>query len=243
MNIIKLSAIASTNSYLKDLARSTNLEDETVVVTVEQTSGRGQRGAVWQSKKGKSLTFSVFKRFSNLSSVRHFDLSLAVSLALAKVLIKFEVPQVSVKWPNDIMSAQNKCAGILIENRLEANHIAHCIVGIGLNVNESSFEGLPKATSLFQQTGRNFNLDELLVALSSEIIKELKLLEETLPSKLQEEYERLLFRKDLISVFEDVNKERKNGIIRGVTASGLLRVEHDDAVFKTYDLKQVRLCY
>jgi len=243
VNIIKLSAIASTNSYLKDLARSTNLEDETVVVTTEQTSGRGQRSAVWQSEKGKSLTFSVFKRFSSLSSERHFDLSRVVSLALAKVLIKFEVPQVSVKWPNDIMSAQKKCTGILIENRLEANHIAHCIVGVGLNVNESSLEGLPHATSLFQQTGRTFNLDELLVALSAEIINKLKLLEENLPSQLQEEYESLLFRKDMISVFEDANKERKNGIIRGVTSAGLLQVEHDDDDFQTYDLKEVRLCY
>lgn len=243
MHIIKLSAIASTNSYLKNLASNTHLQDGTIVVAEEQTGGRGQRGAVWHSKRGKSLTFSVFKRFEFLAAHRHFSLSMTVSLALARVLIKYKIPLVSVKWPNDIMSAQKKCAGILVENKLDRKHIAHSVIGVGLNVNERDLKDIPHATSLFQQTGVQLNLDELLLALSVELLNELGRLETTPDSVIQQAYEQLLFRKNKISVFEDRHQHKKNGIIRGVTQAGLLRVEHDDDQFDTYDIKQVRLCY
>jgi len=243
VNIIKLNAITSTNSYLKDLVRASHLEDGTIVVTANQISGRGQRGAIWHAQKDKSLTFSVFKKFDALYSERKFDLSMVVSLALIRVLKEYKVPSVSVKWPNDIMSAQKKCAGILIENQLESNRVAHSVIGIGLNVNETKLDGLPQATSLLKQTGRTFDLDALLLAISSAIVNDLLHLERMSSLGIHTDYEAQLFRKDMISVFEDCHKKRSNGIIRGVTSTGLLRVEHDADLFPTYDLKQVKLCY
>lgn len=66
MHIIKLSAIDSTNAYLKAMGTSKPLKDFTVVVAEEQTNGRGQMGANWQSEAHKNLTFSVFKDVSFL---------------------------------------------------------------------------------------------------------------------------------------------------------------------------------
>ncbi|HYD90297.1 MAG TPA: biotin--[acetyl-CoA-carboxylase] ligase, partial [Flavobacterium sp.] len=59
MNIIKLSAIPSTNDYLKGLSATRHVENFTVVVAETQTAGRGQMGATWDAEPGKNLTFSV----------------------------------------------------------------------------------------------------------------------------------------------------------------------------------------
>ena len=104
MNIIKLNAIDSTNSYLVNLSKTSVLDDFTVVLTNHQTKGRGQQGAVWQSAANKSLSFSVFKAFDNLSITKVSSLAFAVSLGLVKTLEKYQIPDVSIKWPNDIMS-------------------------------------------------------------------------------------------------------------------------------------------
>ena len=66
MNIIKLNAIDSTNSYLIELSKNTLLKDETIVLAKEQTKGRGQMGASWYSKEGETLTFSILKKFNKV---------------------------------------------------------------------------------------------------------------------------------------------------------------------------------
>ena len=160
--ILKLDATDSTNLYLRDLLRSENPLDYTVVVAEKQLKGRGQMGAVWQSKGGKNLTFSVLKIFYALSVQHQFVLNIAVSLAVIDALNEFSVPNVKVKWPNDIMSGSMKICGILIENVLKGDKVGHSIIGIGLNVNQTDFAELDKASSLKAITGHDFNLDELL---------------------------------------------------------------------------------
>ena len=91
MNIIKLNAIDSTNSYLVKLSKTAVLDDYTVVLTNHQTKGRGQQGAVWQSAANKSLSFSVFKAFDSLSITKVSSLAFAVSLGLVKALEKEEM--------------------------------------------------------------------------------------------------------------------------------------------------------
>ena len=90
MNIIKLNATASTNTFLKELAIGTNLENLTVVTTQNQFQGKGQRGNGWQSEDGKNLTFSVFvKDFVS----RHDDLfllNIVVPLCVLKALKKID---------------------------------------------------------------------------------------------------------------------------------------------------------
>ena len=96
MNIIKLNAIGSTNSYLVDLSKRSVLDDFTVVIANQQTKGRGQQGAVWQSVANKSLTFSVFKAFEHLSINQVSSIAFAVSLGLLKTLDKYQIPDISI---------------------------------------------------------------------------------------------------------------------------------------------------
>lgn len=243
MKLIKLSAIDSTNSYLKELVKTAPFQDEVVVVATRQLNGRGQHGAGWQSQPSKSLTFSMFKQFESVLIAQQTLLSFCVSLALYEVLVEYKIPDLSIKWPNDIMSRQHKLAGILVENSLKGPHLASSVIGIGLNVNETEFNALPQATSMNLATGKTFQIDKLLNDIATAVFYKLSTIALQDISEVKKAYESVLFRKDRISVFETPNGIQKNGRIRGVTLDGLLTVEHDDDQWSHYGLKEVKLLY
>ena len=243
MNLIKLNAIDSTNSYLKQLAKETQLSDETVVVTENQLSGRGQMGNGWLAKEGQSLTFSIFKKFKGLAVERQFVISMAVSLAILEAINHLNVPSISIKWPNDILSANKKIGGILIENLLEGSFIKYSIIGIGLNVNETLFPNLPQAGSLKLATGNNFELEEVLHGILKVTFKNLTNISTVDSLKLRQMYESELFRKEKVSVFETPDGSHFNGIIKGVSEIGELLVETENDPIKKFQLKEVKLIY
>ena len=241
--IIKLDATDSTNLYLKDLLRSKNALENTVVIAKNQLKGRGQMGSSWQTEGGKNLTFSILKNFDALQAAHQFNLNICVSLAICDVLHQLSIPNVSVKWPNDIMSGSYKICGILIENIMKGQLVQHSIIGIGLNVNQTSFENLDKAGSLTSITGRLYDLDELLDKILSRMSHYFLGVEEKTVTQLLPSYERLLFRKDKPSTFTDANGEMFMGFIRKISSSGKLVLELEDQIFKEFDLKEVSLLY
>lgn len=243
MNLIKLSATDSTNTYLKQLAKETALLDETVVITEKQVSGRGQMGNIWVSRDGQSLTFSVFKVFKSMLVADQFMISMAVSLAIFETLNQLHIPSVSIKWPNDILSAKRKIGGILIENVLEGSYVKYSIIGIGINVNEIDFPNLPQAGSLKLQTGKTFSLEEVLQKILENLFKKLKNLHSNDFSEVKQMYENHLFRKEGISVFETPQGERFNGIIKGISEIGELMVETENNTLQKFPLKEVKLIY
>ena len=137
MKIIKLDAIDSTNTYLRQLSSEEKLDDFTVVTAASQTAGKGQMGTKWASEKGKNLTFSVFKKVSCLENDEQFYISMATSLAIYNALKGFQIPKLAIKWPNDILSENQKICGILIENVIQNSKMTAAIIGIGLNVNQT----------------------------------------------------------------------------------------------------------
>ena len=243
VKIIKLNAIDSTNTYLKDLCKNTTVSDCTLVVANEQTQGRGQMGAKWQSRQGQSLTFSMLKRFNHLHISDQSSITFGVSIAIKKVLEKLQVPAISVKWPNDIMSYSQKLCGILIENQLEGSYLVSTIIGIGLNVNESEFSELPQATSMRLATGNTFDRSEILELLGEAIQKQLESLQSGNTLELKSTYEASLFRINKVSTFEDPNGFKFNGIILGVAKSGELLVEKEDESVQDFELKQIKLLF
>ncbi len=241
--IIKLNAIDSTNVYLKELLQSERLGDHTIVLAKKQLKGRGQMGTSWQSEDGKNLTFSILKKFDGLPIEHQFNLNIAVSLAVHGLLTELHIPQITVKWPNDIMSGSAKICGILIENVLKGQSIQNSIIGIGLNVNQTSFGNLEKVSSLKLLAGRFFDLDELLHRLLGKLKLHLAEIEQKTVAQMLPAYEKLLFRKDKPSTFKDGSGQIVMGFIRGVSPSGKLKVELEDQIYKEYDLKEVSLLY
>jgi len=241
MLIYKISATSSTNSYLKSLLKKNNTQDELVVVAEEQTSGRGQMGTNWCSQKGKSLTFSLYKQFDELKVAEQFYLSMAVSIAVKEVLESFGIPELKIKWPNDILSANKKLCGILIENVLYHKNIKGSIIGVGLNVNDSHYPHLPNATSMKIAAEKPFELDQVFDDLLNTLLSKIKLLDKNPLNQIEEVYLKNLYRINQISVFENAQKERFNGIIRGVSAEGKLLVENEDKVTQPFDLKEIKI--
>ncbi len=243
MKLIKLNAIASTNDYLKALSKNAELEDGVLVVARDQTLGRGQLGAKWHMEPGKSLAFSMFKRFQGLSVAHQFMINCAVSLGLKKGLSQIGITQVKIKWPNDILAGGSKVCGILIENQLQANSVVSAVIGVGINVNNRSFPNLPNATSLALTTGQGYDMDMILEVITSCISSELERLVHNDFETLKTEYEHHLFRKNNISVFEIKDKKRCNGIIQGISGTGELRVKMEDESLQLFKLKELRLLY
>ncbi|HWA34794.1 MAG TPA: biotin--[acetyl-CoA-carboxylase] ligase, partial [Cyclobacteriaceae bacterium] len=92
----------STNSLLNDLNNQSDLAEGTVVITDNQTAGRGQRGNTWEAAPGLNLTFSILLKPRFLNAKDQFRLNMAISMAIAEALLKMSITQVKLKWPNDI---------------------------------------------------------------------------------------------------------------------------------------------
>jgi BirA family biotin operon repressor/biotin-[acetyl-CoA-carboxylase] ligase len=219
------------------------MEDYTAVVAKNQLKGRGQMGTSWQSEGGKNLTFSVLKNFSALRVQQQFVLNIGVSMALCDVLRTLGLSNVTIKWPNDIMSGSLKICGILIENILQGAQVSHAVIGIGLNVNQTDFGDLTKATSIKLEMGQSQNLEELLDKTLERLQFHLDSIEQKTVAQLLPAYEKMLFRKDKPSTFTDSNGERFMGFIRNVSDSGKLVIELEDQIFRSFDLKEVTLLY
>lgn len=242
MYLIKLDAIDSTNSYLRASASVSMPKDYTVVWSEIQTKGRGQMGTIWHSQEGKNLTFSVFKRNIGLDVNNQFVISMLVSMAIFRTLKKFQLPKLSIKWPNDILSEQYKICGILIENIVKNNTIAGSIIGVGLNVNQRFFDDLPSASSMYLLTGKLHNKEEIITEIVSSIKYYFKLLSQKTIPQLKQEYTNRLFRLNKPSTFKQ-NGKTFVGIIQGVKTNGQLIVRIEDEKIKTFDFKEITLLY
>lgn len=239
MQIIKLNAIDSTNRYLYDLAAKVALEDYAAVMAQYQTHGRGQRGASWKSERGKNLIISVLK--INLATLvqDQFYLNMRMSLAVFKTLKHFNLPQLSVKWPNDILSGNKKISGVLIELSTKTNKINKAIIGVGINVNQTYFENLPRASSMKMLMGESYNIDDLAVLLVKNIQFYFEHYED---ASIKAAYESVLFRRYKPSTFLDHNNDKFTGIIKGVSTDGRLMVQTELSE-RLFDLKTISLLY
>ena len=156
-----------------------------------------------------------------------------VSLAIFRALKKLYIPDLAVKWANDILSAKKKICGILIENTLHKEYITASVIGIGLNVNQLFFNDLPNVSSL----------QKIMLLILHELEAALLSLSPTRFEEVLDEYHTHLFRKDKPSTFEYPNGQRFMGYIRGVSHNGQLQVEQEDALMSSFSLKEVKLLY
>jgi len=160
-SILHLHTVDSTNNYAASKENQPNIQHKTVIVASFQTNGKGQFHNKWQSEADLNLLFSIYLLPKELSITRQFDLSRISALALRDSLSYFLKKQVTIKWPNDLFIEGKKIAGILIENTLTQSKIDRSIIGIGINVNQNSFEGL-NASSFLIESGEKWELQRIL---------------------------------------------------------------------------------
>lgn len=243
MHIIKLNAIDSTNSYLRQLSAIEAVKDFTAVMANDQTAGKGQMGRQWRSQPSKNLMVSVFKDVSYIDLEHHFFISMVVSLSILKALKMFQIKNLKVKWPNDILSENKKIGGILIENVVKQSKMNAAIIGFGININQTKFDHLPQASSMRLISGRVYDQEEVLQAILVKLEHYFKLLERKQFDMLKTAYEKCLFRKDKPSTFKDSEEQLFAGYIKGVSNAGNLRVLVEDDIVKEFDLKEITLLY
>ena len=219
MKIIKLDAIDSTNSYLKKLLNKESLDDLTVVVSKHQTQGRGRNGNAWSNKPSLNLAFSIYKRFSGFEIDKKFMLNVISSISVYETLKKYNLFDLTIKWPNDIMTADKKISGILIENNIRGNMIKHSVIGIGININQSEFKNLPNATSIFIETGKLNSVEKIAQELQNTLEKNFDEFK-TNEREILNTYNRLLYRKNEISNFSSNDISKFQGKIIKVGKDG-----------------------
>ena len=117
----------------------------TLVVSDEQTAGRGRNGARWMSRTGSSVMFTLIER------PRHADalgvLSLRVGLGAAAALDEIAGETIRLKWPNDLFVADRKIAGVLVETRWRDGRADWAAIAMGINIGHPP-AGLPNAGGL-----------------------------------------------------------------------------------------------
>ena len=241
-NIIKLDAITSTNDLLKDKYNEKSCVDGDLIWANEQTKGRGQKNNTWLSEPGKNLTFSFFKVFESLKGTDQFMINCIVSCAIANALKKIDIPNLSLKWPNDILSDNKKICGILIENYVKGDVIIASIIGIGLNVNQTDFKNINGASSLYNLTKKKFDTELVLDLLLDSLIESFKLCKSMNKRSIIKDYEKLLFCRNQLSRFE-LNNKFFNATIKGIDFNGKLILENEKKEIIVFSDSSVKMIY
>jgi BirA family biotin operon repressor/biotin-[acetyl-CoA-carboxylase] ligase len=163
-NLVTIKEVDSTNTFLKTLlSNSKPVPEGTVIMAESQYAGRGQQQNKWHSEPGKNLTFSILLTPSFLPISQQFDLTRIVSLGVYDALKPLLGEALKIKWPNDIYYGDGKLGGILIETHLQGHKFKDAVIGIGLNINQQSFEpGAGNAISVKQILQKDYDLPALL---------------------------------------------------------------------------------
>ena len=234
--IIFLPKCRSTNDIAAEMWKQEDLPNGSLIITDYQYGGRGQRGNIWISEANKNLTFSLVIKPSFIQPINNFHLNIITSLSIIDALNQAANPQFKIKWPNDIMFNDQKLAGILIENNIQASRIENSIVGIGLNVNQTEFKKIPGAVSLRTIFNKTQNLNDIL----NRILLHFELLYQQLANNgindLKKRYTENLYWINEEHFFK--SSAIFKGIITGIDDSGYLIVRVDGKEQK-YNFKEI----
>jgi len=220
----------STNTKAWELIyKKTN--DGTVVITDNQTAGRGRQANKWISINDKSLTFSIV--LYPKASPNQINLySLIAGLAITDCLIEYDIPA-QLKWPNDILFNNKKIGGILCESKISGGAIKSLVCGIGLNVNET-IEKLPEklrkiATSLMIERGEQYSKEILLAKIINYLEKRINQIDD-LDLHFMDWENRCVHINKTISFFDGINYFQ--GTFKGLSSTGQATITIDDRDFK-----------
>jgi len=233
-----LAELGSTNETLSAMAASGEPSEGLVIHTGWQSHGKGHGSNSWISDPDKNLLFSVLLRPEFLPPAQQFDLSRMLSLAIHD-LVSIYCSDCRIKWPNDIFSGDRKIAGILIENSLQGDRILYSIAGVGLNINQSSFDpAIPSPTSLGLEKGCHFDIQEVLGDLLERISRRYEALRAGDIETIRKDYGGVLYRKDLWADYGDVDGTFK-GKILDVLPGGVLVVATETGEERKYGFKEL----
>lgn len=237
---IELSSVDSTNNYAAKLLKEAPQPDGTVILSHYQTSGRGQRGATWNSDRDQNLTFSLILHPSMLDVQHQFLLNKTISLGLYDFL-SANIDEVSIKWPNDLIAGELKIAGILIENAISGSKLENTIIGVGLNLNQTQFD-IDRAVSMKNLLGVNYDVRETCILVVNAILARYTQLAAGGSTRIDRDYLQNMFGLNKRRSFI-YKGEHMAATIRGVDGWGKLLLEDEHGSILHCDLKEVVFNY
>lgn len=163
--------LPSTQPAAHEWARQ-GAEEGALVITEEQTQGRGRLGRYWYSPPYSGIWMSLVLR-PPIPLTQAPQLTLMASVAVTRALRRATGLDVRIKWPNDLLIDGKKICGILTELRGEQDQVQYVVMGTGINVNATSDQWLAdleeKATSLAIIGGRTYSRAELIAAILGDL--------------------------------------------------------------------------
>ena len=169
-------SLDSTNEFAKEHLANLPSDFIHLITASEQTSGRGTKGKSWLSPKDLNIYASYAFKKANLSYLHLSSLGLMFATVICSVLSRFTLNQ-SIKWPNDILIGGKKIAGILVETTM-IEDLVGIIIGFGINLNSDEIllsKISQPATSLYYETGKHSEIDEILHLLNDQFLGDLEL--------------------------------------------------------------------
>lgn len=223
--------VTSTN----DVAALDQYGHGSLITAQFQSAGRGQRGNKWQSHQGKNLTFTLVVEPTHIRVDEQFTISMIASLAVAQTILSYGC-QAQVKWPNDIYVDDRKICGMLIEHSFSSEFLSKSIIGIGINVLQTQFDGwVANPVSLATLGVEGVTTDDVL-AVFCQKFSELYLLP---LSEIHRLYMSLLYRGDGVFAYQDANGDFMARIVSIDPRGGLLTLERQGGTLSSYYFKEV----
>ncbi len=179
--LIELPSIDSTNIYAMEQIKAGKAISGSCYNTPFQTHGKGQHGRIWESEKGQNLLCSYVLELKSLNPSKNWGpedqkgLSAAVAIGAKAFFGAHAGDETLIKLPNDIYWRDRKAGGILIENSLRGTEWTWAVIGIGFNINQTSFSpDAPNPVSLRQITGRQWEIARLQTELSKALTERIQ---------------------------------------------------------------------
>lgn len=227
----------STNDEVLEILLQNHL-DFGALYTFNQTKGKGQYGNIWKSNENLNIAYSLAIKINKIK-IPEILLNFCTANIVRNFLDNLTQNKTEVKWPNDIIINGKKVCGMLAEKKNKKSE-KYFVIGIGINVLQENFENLPKAGSIFTQTGLKFHLTEFTEKFHSYFSEQI--LEKKSNEEILEEYNKNLFKKDKISVFEIVGL-RQNGIIKYCDEQGFLWIDLENSGLQKFYHKELEMLY
>ncbi len=227
-----LPEVNSTNQYLLEQVPK-GLPPRSICLAEHQTAARGRRGRSWLSALGRNIYLSLSWHFP-AGAASLSGLSLAVGIAVSRVLKQFQLPDIQIKWPNDVLCRKKKIAGILLEICGDAAGPCDVVIGVGLNVNnprDGHFAQIDQPWTDINQVmeKRQPTRHQLVSALIEQLFDVLGTFEQQGLDGFKEEWQTLDML-DGAQVQLCSSAEQFKAIARGIDEQGSLLVERSDRI-------------
>ena len=224
--ILYFDSIDSTNTKAQELAEK-GYPSGTLVVADKQIAGKGRRGRNWESPSGCGIFMTLMLK-PDINPNNASMLTLVSALAVAKALADITGKDAKIKWPNDIVIDGRKVCGILTEMSAQFDYKNNIVIGIGINVNNSSFPEEISATASSLRLlsgGKKYRRAEIIEKIMEYFEKYYSIFLETEDlSALVNEYDAMLVNmKRQVKVLDP--KEPFEGTAMGITKTGELIVD------------------